>query len=38
MEHDHSPAAIRERLSVDPAQNYLRDWVYGGIEVVSGSW
>jgi vacuolar iron transporter family protein len=32
MEHDHSPAAIRERLSADPQQNYLRDWVYGGID------
>jgi vacuolar iron transporter family protein len=32
MEHDHSPAAIRERLSADPRQNYLRDWVYGGID------
>jgi VIT1/CCC1 family predicted Fe2+/Mn2+ transporter len=32
MEHDHSPAAIRKRLSVDPKQNYLRDWVYGGID------
>lgn len=32
MEHDHSPEAIRERLSVAPQQNYLRDWVYGGID------
>lgn len=32
MEHDHSPTAIRERLSADPAQSYLRDWVYGGID------
>jgi VIT1/CCC1 family predicted Fe2+/Mn2+ transporter len=31
-EHDHSPAAIRERLSDGPKINYLRDWVYGGID------
>lgn len=32
MEHDHDPEAIRRRLSVRPEQNYLRDWVYGGID------
>lgn len=32
MEHDHSPAAIHARLSVDPKINYLRDWIYGGID------
>jgi vacuolar iron transporter family protein len=32
MEHEHSPAAIRERLSVGPRQSYLRDWIYGGID------
>jgi VIT1/CCC1 family predicted Fe2+/Mn2+ transporter len=32
MEHDHSPAAIRRRLAGRPQQNYLRDWVYGGID------
>jgi vacuolar iron transporter family protein len=32
MEHDHSPAAIRRRLADRPQQNYLRDWVYGGID------
>jgi len=32
MEHDHSVAAIRQRLSAGPAHNYLRDWIYGGID------
>jgi len=32
MEHDHSPEAIRERLSAGPRHSYLRDWVYGGID------
>lgn len=32
MEHDHSPDAIRERLSAGPRHSYLRDWVYGGID------
>jgi VIT1/CCC1 family predicted Fe2+/Mn2+ transporter len=32
MEHDHSPEAIRERLSDGPGHNYLRDWIYGGID------
>jgi vacuolar iron transporter family protein len=43
LEHDHSPEAIRERLSHGPRHNYIRDWVYGGIDgsvttfaVVSG--
>lgn len=43
MEHDHSAAAIRERLAHGPVHNYLRDWIYGGIDgavttfaVVSG--
>jgi len=43
MEHEHTPAAIRERLADGPRQNYLRDWIYGGIDgsvttfaVVSG--
>jgi VIT1/CCC1 family predicted Fe2+/Mn2+ transporter len=32
MEHDHSPEAIRNRLSAGPRHSYLRDWVYGGID------
>ena len=32
LEHDHSPQAIRERLSAGPTHNYLRDWIYGGID------
>lgn len=43
MEHEHSPAAIEQRLARGPRPNYLRDWIYGGIDgsvttfaVVSG--
>src|SRR5215510_10108108 len=43
MEHEHSTEAIHERLSQGPRHNYLRDWIYGGIDgsvttfaVVSG--
>lgn len=32
MEHEHSVEAIRERLSAGPRHNYLRDWIYGGID------
>src|SRR6266540_2469748 len=32
MEHEHSPAAIEQRLAGGPYQNYLRDWIYGGID------
>ena len=32
MEHEHSPEAIRERLESGPTHNYLRDWIYGGID------
>src|SRR5262245_58983240 len=32
MEHEHSTEAIRERLAAGPRQNYLRDWIYGGID------
>jgi len=43
MEHEHSIEAIAARLEAGPRQNYLRDWIYGGIDgsvttfaVVSG--
>jgi len=43
MEHEHSAEAIRHRIAKGPAHNYLRDWIYGGIDgsvttfaVVSG--
>lgn len=43
MEHEHSTTAIQERLATGPKHNYLRDWIYGGIDgavttfaVVSG--
>ena len=32
MEHEHSPDAIRKRLESGPTHNYLRDWIYGGID------
>lgn len=32
MEHEHSPEAIRTRLETGPTHNYLRDWIYGGID------
>ena len=32
MEHEHSPEAIRRRLETGPKHNYLRDWIYGGID------
>jgi VIT1/CCC1 family predicted Fe2+/Mn2+ transporter len=32
MEHDHTPDAIRRRLETGPRHNYLRDWIYGGID------
>lgn len=32
MEHEHSPDAIRRRLESGPRHNYLRDWIYGGID------
>jgi len=31
-EHDHTPQAIAERIAAGPRVNYLRDWVYGGID------
>ncbi len=43
MEHEHSSEAIERRLAAGPHHNYLRDWIYGGIDgsvttfaVVSG--
>lgn len=32
MEHEHSVEAIQQRLSAGPKHNYLRDWIYGGID------
>jgi VIT1/CCC1 family predicted Fe2+/Mn2+ transporter len=32
MEHEHSIEAIKERLAEGPRHNYLRDWIYGGID------
>jgi vacuolar iron transporter family protein len=32
VEHEHSPDAIRRRLESGPSHNYLRDWIYGGID------
>ncbi len=32
LEHGHTPEAIRERLARAPRNNYLRDWIYGGID------
>ncbi len=32
LEHNHSAAEIRERLARDTRGNYLRDWIYGGID------
>lgn len=32
MEHDHSAESIRERLAAGPRHNYVRDWIYGGID------
>lgn len=32
MEHSHHPDAIAARLEAGPSVNYLRDWIYGGID------
>ena len=32
LEHSHDKDDIERRLAVDPPVNYLRDWIYGGID------
>jgi VIT1/CCC1 family predicted Fe2+/Mn2+ transporter len=32
MEHEHSSSAIEERLAAGFSHNYLRDWIYGGVD------
>jgi len=32
LEHGHTPEAISARLNRGPRSNYLRDWIYGGID------
>lgn len=32
LEHSHTVEAISARLAADPKPNYLRDWIYGGID------
>ncbi len=32
LEHGHEPADIRARLAAGTKPNYLRDWVFGGID------
>ncbi len=32
LEHSHTQQAIRTRLARGPRSNYLRDWIYGGID------
>jgi VIT1/CCC1 family predicted Fe2+/Mn2+ transporter len=32
LEHSHTREAIRARLNSGPHSNYLRDWIYGGID------
>jgi vacuolar iron transporter family protein len=32
MEHQHTIDAIAKRLAAGPRHNYLRDWIYGGID------
>lgn len=32
LEHEHTPQAISTRLATENHPNYLRDWVYGGID------
>lgn len=32
LEHGHSPEEIRRRIEAGARPNYIRDWVYGGID------
>lgn len=32
LDHSHDPEDIAERLQQGPKVNYLRDWIYGGID------
>lgn len=32
IEHSHHSEDIMQRLSIKPKRNYLRDWIYGGID------
>ncbi len=32
MDHSHEPDDIAKRLEKGPSVNYLRDWIYGGID------
>ncbi len=32
LEHSHTEQAIRDRLAQGSRSNYLRDWIYGGID------
>jgi VIT1/CCC1 family predicted Fe2+/Mn2+ transporter len=32
LEHEHTREEIQQRLARDPHGNYLRDWIYGGID------
>ena len=32
LEHDHSPESIADRLAQGTSHNYLRDFVYGGVD------
>ena len=32
MDHSHTPEDIAKRLEKGPSVNYLRDWIYGGID------
>ena len=32
LEHSHTETGIHDRLARGPRSNYLRDWIYGGID------